>query len=134
MLYLLEFLSQLFIVDLATFKLELFLRLFSLLWLYWLRRCFKLRLIKFSFLELSLTHETFSFDPLCIVIGTFAGIFKIHESFQRYKPCPFFIAISGTEVEHILESPYLETCRYHIFFFPDVTFVCFNLSQINKLC
>jgi hypothetical protein len=95
---------------------------------------FELRFIELSSLELALTHEAFGFDPFGIVIRTFSSILEIHQSFERDKPGPLFIAVSSTKIEHVLEGPYLEACRDHVFLFPEVTFIGLDLSQVNELC
>jgi len=135
LLNLFELLCQLFVVCLTAFQVKLLLLgLFSFFNFLWLRWCLKLWLIKLSSFKFTLTHETFSFDPFCVVIRTFSGILEIHQSFKRYKPGPFLIAVSCTEVKHVLESSYLKTCWNHIFFFSEIAFVSLDLSEINKLC
>ena len=99
-----------------------------------MRRSFEFWFIEFSSLELALTHESFGLDPFGIVIRAFSSILEIHQSFERDKPGPFFIAVSSTEVEHVLEGSDLEARRDHVFLFPEVTFIGLDLSQVNELC
>lgn len=91
------------------------------------------RLIEFSSFELSLSHESFSADPLCVVVGTFPGVLEVHESFDGYDPGPFLVAVPGAEVEHVLERPDLEARGDHILLFAKVTFVGLDFSEVNEL-
>lgn len=105
-----------------------YLRLFGLFGL------LELRLIELSSFELSLTHESFCTDPLCIVVRALSCVLKVHKPLDGDDPGPFFIAIAGTEIEHFFKCPYLEASRDHVFFFAKVTLICFDFSKVNELC
>jgi len=118
---------QLLVIDLPYFDRWLFFRLGHFFG-FFRGRSFELRLIELAPLKLPLAHEALAFDPLGIVIWTFASIFEIHQPLKRNKPSPLLITIPGTKVQHVLKRPNLEPRRNHILLLPEIAFVGLDLS------
>ena len=98
-----------------------------------MRGSLKFRLIELTSFKLTLSHEAFGLDPLGVIVRTFAGILKIHDSFDGDQPGPFLIAITCTEVEHFFDGSDFKACGNHIFFFTKITLVCFDFFEIDEL-
>ena len=128
-----HFFFKFLIIYCAYYYLWFFLWFWNLFRFFRLRRSLKLWFIKSSSFELSLSHKSFVLDPFWIIIRTFASIFEVHKSFKGDNPCPFFVGVPSTEVKHILKGSDLEACRNHILFLPKITFISFDLSEVDEL-
>lgn len=110
---LLQFL-QIFLVDFERILWFLrFLRFFRLFRFIWINS-----LIKLASFELSLSHESFSGNPIEVVVRALACILEVHQPLNCHHPAPLLIAIPGTKVVLIINGGQFESCWDHIIIFP----------------
>jgi hypothetical protein len=97
------------------------------------RSSLELGFVELAPLELSLSHEPLGSDHLGIIVRTLPSILEVHESLEGDEPCPFFIAISGAEVEHILQRSDLKSRGKHILLFAEIALIGLDFPEIDEL-